>query len=229
MQGLPADPGRTRAAAPPAARMMALVAEPVGMAAAWPADARAIWKTLAAKGRPYGSGWPATPFWWLNATVDTAIDTAANTSSERVGPPISQPLVLGHFEGTSLPSLVSVKLPVRAAHRGVLIQPRLADRARPRPRARGGRAQLHAGCRNDQHTRRCGRQHAYGPSAEGCGAGLRREPAAADGGPCGERLAGVRSLRGVSRLWNRAAHPGLHCFVSWKGGLKRGGDTRTGL
>ena len=83
----------------PMARMTRFVTPPGGTI--WPAAAAAVWAPLVAEGKPYGSTWPATPYWWVNTSSST--DDGASSA------PITATSVLGHFDGTDLPSLVQVK------------------------------------------------------------------------------------------------------------------------
>jgi hypothetical protein len=64
----------------------------VDPASVWPAAAQSAWKLLI--GKTAGGRWPATPWFYYNVSVSTA----------------SEALVLGHYEGTNLPSLVQVNL-----------------------------------------------------------------------------------------------------------------------
>jgi hypothetical protein len=83
----------------PLTRMTRFVTPTSG--SSWPAAAAAVWAPLVAKGKPYGSTWPATPYWWVNtsSTTDDGASSAPTTAAS----------VLGHFDGTDLPSLVHVK------------------------------------------------------------------------------------------------------------------------
>ena len=92
--------------AQPTTRMTKFI-DAVSVTPSWPAAAAAVWAPLVATGKTYGSTWPATPYWWLNTSAGaaSAADGGATTTT-----------VLGHFDGTDLPSLVQVQ---RADHTAV--------------------------------------------------------------------------------------------------------------
>ena len=86
------DASTSTSATTPMSRMTRFVdpgAPATDARSSWPPAAAAVWSSLVDEDEPCGSSWPATPYWWLNASRFADGATV---------------LVLGHFDQTSVPS-----------------------------------------------------------------------------------------------------------------------------